>query len=375
MNLLFKLLKVRWVFTKPQKKEVLIYDNMSKIGAKFLFNESDCEILYIRYEQINLNVLFKTLITNGFKNIKDNYKINYLKSVSPKIIFSIFTYNPAFFRLKSLYPLSTYICLSMSSCDERFFRLCENYYKNNLTPKLKSDYLFVVGDYYKEKMSHYIETKIINIGSIKNNFYFLDKKKEQLAKKSDVILFISQVYALKEKEISPSYRDKIENEKKILLSLEKYCIKKNFKLKVATRNNKEGMSFYKKNFGEGNWTIYPRLDESTSYNLVNESFFIIFTNSFLGLEALSKGKKCVAFPPEEFPIQRFGKTFSNQGPFWSSTFNEEILKNYIDKILSYDEDSWRKIVDQNVGDLVKYNPGNSILKKTLHDLRIKNILN
>ena len=251
--------------------------------------------------------------------------------------------------------------------------MCKNYYKNNSTVKLKSDYLFVVGDYYKEKMSRYIETKIINIGSIKNNFYVLDK--EQPVKKSDVILFISQVYARKEKEILPSYRAKIENEKKILLSLEKYCIKKNFKLEVATRNKQEEISFYKKNFGKGNWTIYPRLDESTSYNLVNESFFIVFTNSFLGLEALSKGKRCVAFPPEEFPIQRFGKIFSNQGPFWSSTFNEEILENYIEKILSYDEDSWRKIVEQNVGDLVKYNPGNSILKKTLHDLKIKNILN
>ena len=373
MNLLFKLLKAKWVFTKPQKKEVLVYDNMSKLGAKFLFNKNDCEILDIRYEKINLNILFKTIISNGLKNIKDSYKINYLKSVSPKIVFSDFTYNPAFFRLKNLYPHSIYICLLRSSCDERFFGLCENYYKNNLTLKLKSDYLFVVGDYYKEKMSRYIEAKIINIGSIKNNFYILDK--EQMAKKSNVLLFISQVYARKEKEISPLYRAKIENEKKILLSLEKYCIKKNLKLKVATRNKQEGISFYKKNFGEGNWTIYPRLDESTSYNLVNESFFIIFTNSFLGLEALSKGKKCVAFPPEEFPIQRFGKTFSNQGPFWSLTFNEKIMKNYIEKILSYDEDTWRKIVDQNVGDLVKYNPGNSILKKTLNELNIKNILN
>ena len=262
MNLLFKLLKAKWVFTKPQKKEVLIYDNMSKVGAKFLFNKNDCEILYVRYERINLNVLFKTIISKGFQNIKDNYKINYVRSVSPKIVFSTFAYNTAFFRLKNLYPHSTYICLSISSCDERFFRLCENYYKNNSTSKLKSDYLFVVGDYYKEKMSRHIETEIINIGSIKNNFYILDK--EQPAKKSNIILFISQIYALEEKEISASYRAKIENEKKILLSLEKYCIQKKLKLKVATRNKQEGINFYKKNFGEGNWIIYPRLDESTS---------------------------------------------------------------------------------------------------------------
>ena len=90
MNLLFNLLKAKWVFTKPQNKEVLIYDNMSKTGAKFLFNKNDCEILYVRYEQINLNVLFKTIISNGLKNIKDNYKVNYMKSVSPKIVFSTF---------------------------------------------------------------------------------------------------------------------------------------------------------------------------------------------------------------------------------------------------------------------------------------------
>ena len=89
MNLLFKLLKAKWVFTKPQKKEVLVYDDMSNLGAKFLFNKNDYEILHIRYEKINLIILFKTIISNGLKNIRDNYKINYLKSVSPKIVFLI----------------------------------------------------------------------------------------------------------------------------------------------------------------------------------------------------------------------------------------------------------------------------------------------
>ena len=70
--------------------------------------------------------------------------------------------------------------LLRSSCDERFFGLCKNYYKNNSTVKLKSDYLFVVGDYYKEKMSRY-RNKNYKYGSIKNNFYVLDK--EQPVKK------------------------------------------------------------------------------------------------------------------------------------------------------------------------------------------------
>ncbi len=361
MNLFIRAFNSNWVFSRPQKKEILIYDSISKNTAKYLFHKTECEVLNVRYETINIFILLLTIFSSGFKNIQDNYKINYIKYVAPKIVFSTFTYNPAFFKLKSLYSNSIYISLLISACDERFFKSCDDFYKKNPNIKLKSDYLFVVGQYYKAKMEKYIDTKIFNIGSIKNNFYQI--KRGSQSKKKNTLLFVSQIYALKENEITSEYKLKIDNEQKIVKSLDKYCKRNNLELKISTRNKKNALDFYKNKFGEGNWTIYPNVDDSTSYNLVNESFFIIFTNSFLGLEALSKGKKCVAFPPEEFPIQRFGKTFSNQGPFWSLTFNEKIMKNYIEKILSYDEDTWRKIVDQNVGDLVKYNPGNSILKK------------
>ena len=71
----------------------------------------------------------------------------------------------------------------------------------------------------------------------------------------------------------------------------------------------------------------------------------------------------------------FGKKFSSNGPFWSSIFNNEILENYINKILSYDELTWKKKIEENIGDLVKYDPGNASLKKILNNLQIKNILN
>ena len=56
MNLLMKLLKVKWVFNKPKKKKILIYDKMSEENgfAEIFFQKKDYEILYRRYEKINL---------------------------------------------------------------------------------------------------------------------------------------------------------------------------------------------------------------------------------------------------------------------------------------------------------------------------------
>ena len=90
---------------------------------------------------------------------------------------------------------------------------------------------------------------------------------------------------------------------------------------------------------------------------------------------MSKGKRCIAFPPEEFPIQRFGKKFSSEGPFWSQSFSDEILEKYIKNIQKYDDKSWKKVVDENIGDLIKYDPNNKTLKGTLKNLNIENILN
>ena len=51
----------KWVFQKPKKKDILIYDaKMSEVIFLLLKKES-CEILHVRYESINLHVIFKTL--------------------------------------------------------------------------------------------------------------------------------------------------------------------------------------------------------------------------------------------------------------------------------------------------------------------------
>ena len=376
-SFILKLFKIKWKFKKPPKKKVLIYDKESISLASFFFNKDDCHILNLRYEEINFYVLMITFFLTGFSKIKDNYKHNYCKIVDPFIIFSAFHSNYSFFRLKNIYSKAKYICIHEQNTDLRFFRSCDRYYKNN-REKLRADLMFVLGQYYKKKFSNYISAKIISIGGFKNNFFMKDKKKNE---DDNSILFISQIAAKPENQIIPKYKMKIDNEKKIVNALLAYCNKKNYKLKISTKSTADKLDFYKRKFGEGNYTIHFRKkkhhspNEPASYDLVNRSTFVVFTNSTLGLEALIKGIKGVAFPPEQFPIADHEKKFSKTGPFWSENFDEKILEKYLDQIKEYSDEEWKKIVNENIGDLIEYDPMNSKLAKTMNDLNIKTLIN
>ena len=111
MNFLLTLVKAKWIFKKPNKKKILIYDSVSFLNgfAKTLFSEKNCEILDNRHKIINIYVFFVTLLTSGIKNFKNNYKKIFLKFVSPKIVYTSIDNNPSFFKLKDIYDKPIYI--------------------------------------------------------------------------------------------------------------------------------------------------------------------------------------------------------------------------------------------------------------------------
>jgi surface carbohydrate biosynthesis protein len=372
MNDIYKFLKSEWCFKKIKKKNILIYDFQSVDLASLIFDLKNCEILHVRFEKINLRNLFYTVFKDGLKNLKQNYKINYIKSVDPKVIFSTFTWNLSFFKLKNyLSDLSKiFICVQIGNVDKKIFRECKNYYNNN-SLKLEIDYFFVLGRYYEIKFSSFIKSKFYTIGSFKNNMFYIKKIKD--VKKMNSILFISQIKAYNDSQIDLKYRVKIDNEVKILRALEAYCIKKKYTLKICARSKKSMSYFYDKQFGLGKWKILFKKNVSTSYNLVNNSYFIVGTNSTLGLEALSKGIRCIFFPPEKFPVEDFIKNFKKKGPFWSEVFSEKILESYINRVVNYKYLFWRKIMNDNLGKFIFYNPKNSIFFKIMKKENIKTL--
>ena len=100
ISFLKKILKIKIIVKKPEQADVLVYDFNSSPYAKILFKGYKLTILCVRYEEINLNVLLKSLISNPFK-VKEKYVENYVNYVNPKLIYSCIDNNPSLYKLKN----------------------------------------------------------------------------------------------------------------------------------------------------------------------------------------------------------------------------------------------------------------------------------
>ena len=89
---------MKFDFTKPKKSKILIYDAESKRIADVILPKKNYEIIHTRKEKINIYILIITIFKTGFKNLKDNYKKNFINCVAPKIVLCCID-NHADFRL------------------------------------------------------------------------------------------------------------------------------------------------------------------------------------------------------------------------------------------------------------------------------------
>ena len=84
---IFDVIRAKWIFTKPKKNKVLIYDSQSEQYSKYLFKKRDCEVLDVRYESFNIYVFLLALKSLKFSKVTENYKKIYIELVDPKIVY------------------------------------------------------------------------------------------------------------------------------------------------------------------------------------------------------------------------------------------------------------------------------------------------
>jgi len=369
-----KILFAKWIFLKPANKDILIYDASSIEIFYLIFNKKDCECLHVRYESINFYIIITALFKYGIRNFKDNYKLCFLKAVSPKVVFTLIDNNPAFYKLKYIYSKAIYVSIQISARNNVFFDLCENYYLNNKNKKLRADYIFVIGKNDIERFSKIIESKIDCLGSVKNNYFYI-KKNQQKLKEINSILFISTKNKL---------TNFIKEEKIVFNELYKFCEKSNYKLSICTKNDSEHEKIYRKNLIKGSWNYLSYINMENTYNLINNSQLVVFTNSTLGVEALTKKIRGAAFPTKLFPLKGYAKKYPEVGPFWSCNFNSKSmednlsksLEDILQKVIKYTNSEWEKIIEEYIADMVEYDERNSKLIKLAqnYNLPLKNSL-
>ena len=325
MNFLLTLIKAKWIFKKPNKRKVLIYDSMSIENgfAEIFFSGKNYEILDNRYKIINIYVFFVTLLTSGIKNFKNNYKKIFLKFVSPKIVYTSIDNNIGFYRLKKIFPKAYYISDQNGIRDNKFFLDCKKFLKNG-TEKLVSDIFFCFGNNDKKKIHQIIKTKIFILGNTKNNQILIKKNDERIKK----IIFIST---------GVKHTEKIDN--KIFSYLIKFSEMCNYKLYFLDKPKKKRENLIRKKF-KGKFNYHSSMKFFDNYKIMKKYALIVFAASTLGYEAFSKGLRCVSFDHSKY---HYDYKYPKSGPFWGELKNFQSLKHLINKVLNYDKLAWRKI--------------------------------
>ena len=96
------------------------------LTCRVLFKRNYFITFDVRYESINLYILLSSMIKYGFKNLRQNYKYEYFKTVKLKIIYTSIDNNLGFFKLKYLYPKALYVADQNGIRDSKFFNECKN---------------------------------------------------------------------------------------------------------------------------------------------------------------------------------------------------------------------------------------------------------
>lgn len=369
MYFLFKFIKAKWIFKKPQKKNILIYDRHSEEFAKLLFLKKNYDFLDVRYESVNIYVLIFTFLDTGIKNFKDNYKKNFIKFVSPKIVYTSIDNNPAFFNLKNIYDKPLYISdqnaiskVPESYKQDEFYGVCKRY-NQKTKKKLRADYIFLYGKNDKEKVSKIIKGNIHLLGNTINNYYTIKDKK--IKKEISSIMFISSTkIEFTFPDAHTKFKRVFEKDKLIFRYLVKFCQINKIKLIFCSRYDTSKEIFHRNNYAPGNWIYSPRISRRQVYEDINKQQMVVFQLSTMGFQALAKGIKCASFY-SCFPEKGSNGKFPKRGPFWTNSNKYYDFEKILNKVIDYSNKSWKKIAQKHSSEILSYDPSNIKKKKII----------
>lgn len=360
----------RWVL--PKQTDLLIFD---ACGSEFIqpyLSGSDVEIFHNRGEEINLNVLFRSLLNNNGRGFFRNYIDSFISLVSPRLILTFIDNSYYFYELKNTHSDIKTLSIQNGYRDSSFFIRLEN----GDFKSLSSDYICVFGNSVSKLYSQKITGEIIQIGSIKNNMYDPSVKQRK-----NTILFISQYREVGSVEIQNhtySFEDFFQRPDSIVLSfLNKYAEKNQKELSIILSGKGENEKEYFRKLVHPNVKLVENKTSTSSYSALDEAEIVVSIDSTLGYESAARGNKTAFFAIRNELLnlkdRGFGwpAEYENYGQFWTNISNEERFERILDYLFEISQEQWFKILkDHKFDRVMKYDSGNSILTKT-----IANILN
>jgi surface carbohydrate biosynthesis protein len=364
--------KLKW--SLPRQSDVLVYDAGGQEILLEYLKPWNPEVLHVRGEQIYLRLLFSSLFRREAR--RDAYEDCFIEKVRPRLIVTFIDNNWHFYTISQRHPeVKTLVVQNgwrtrypgFGVFEEMDFDASSIYFV---------DYMLLFGSVTAEKYAQYIKGNIVLMGSIKNNYKPKEKLPERgimafLSSWDPVGITVAGVFITKEED----YPGKVD--RPVIQCLVRYAEEKKKRLMIIPRNPKgselrvQEEAYYRELMGCG-----PEFLESkepySSYSAVDYAEVVVTIDSTLGYESIARGNKTAIFSLRSKLFQSwkgdFGwpKEFQGEGPFWTMTPDPDSFVRILDHLFEIDDIQWSKVTEAiNFSSYMIYDPGNSILKKTL----------
>lgn len=354
-------MKFKITFKKPKKTNIFIYSSGDVNNDSYLINflKKKKYFVYKGLNEINIFNFLYTIKNSGFKNFKNKYFENILKFVNPKLAITSNDLILQFYYIKKINKKIKCIVIQNGGRTNKDLMHLKG---------LNVDYFFTFGKYYSKKISRFIKSKFIEIGSFRNNFY----KKSFVKNRS--LVFVS---VLKEAhdQISPG-------EKKILEFLNLFCRQNNVKLCIFGRRpyNSKLKKMYLKYLKNIDFEFLNNQKPYISfYELYRKYNYFIFEQSTAASESTALGKKTLVFNYKNLDKKWYKKygLFNNfpvdnknshAGEFWTYQCNLNQFISKLNNVIKMSNMKWNRISKKLINNSMIYDKNNSILKKMVSEL-------
>lgn len=348
---------IKILFNFPKKHDLLLYDEIHSSILRKIINR-DFNILKTRKLEIYFWIFIKQLIFFDFKFY--SYCVNYIKFISPKVVVTFNDRRYKFYELKKTFKNLNFIVVQTGAHFPAFFKNIELTSSKNL----RCDYFFVINKFYIKKFKKLIKSNYQLLGRFSNNF--VKVKKRSINKN---FLFISQF------DKSDNGMNKFYEE--LLLKLNIYFNNSNKKIYILLRSKdslkqKEEMQYYK-DFIVCNCVFLKPSHWKKTYETIDRFENIIFMNSTLGYESISRKKKVAIFSPKK--IHGFNYWFGWPSPykkkynfFSGKNLNSSEIKRVLDNIKKCTQENWEKKYYCAIKDQLYLDKSNKKLRNTISNL-------
>ncbi len=345
---------IKFRFDYPKPKKILQYDELHSDFLRKVIRK-DFNIIPRHKIEIYFWIFIKQAFFFDFSFL--TYFKNYIKVTSPKVIINLIDNDFSYYKFKNHFKGIQFISIQ-NGVRPPNIPIFKN--KNSKDFKnLECDHFFLFNKHLVHEYKKVIKSKYYVIGSYKNNTVKINKTKYRGS-----YLFISR------QRINP----------KFIRLMALYFLNSNKKLNILLKNKdynnqKNEMEFYKK-FFNSNCIFHKCKTVEKSYKTLDKFENIIFTNSTLGYEAISRRKKVAVFALSKNKKYRefFGWPKRNNKKnnfFIANKLTYDEISRVLNNIYTCTQSNWEKNYFKNIKDLMHIDKNNLQLKKVI-DKILKN---